>query len=149
MHHAGLTAQKDRIALNNVQSHEKELQHAYDVSKLARSQCENSLHEGREDLQACQEEQTQERKQYEETEKKLNCIWKANSRLEKIVSSIHCKIDFNETSGSYTLNVSDLVLESEAKVLQISELESAIKEGRQKRENSENKTIKDLDNSPR
>lgn len=135
MHHAGLTAQKDRIALNDAHRHEKQLQDAYDSSELARAKFENSLHEERQELRACQEALTHERMRHEETDKNLNCVWNANSRLVKIFSTIRCEVDAKDTSESReSLNVADLVLEIEAKVLRISELESTIEKEKRKNE---------------
>lgn len=132
LHHAGVTSQKDRIALNNAHDHQKMLEKAFEACEQARTSCENVLHAERQEFRACQEALTHERIRHEETDKSLICVWNANSRLEKLFSSIQSETDNNNANSSFDLcDVPNLLLEIEAKALRISQLEAIIANGKQ------------------
>ncbi|KAL9128702.1 MAG: hypothetical protein Q9217_002663 [Psora testacea] len=119
LHHAGLNSQKDRLALNKSHDHIRELQGGFEESSIARAKLENDLHEERQEHRMCQESLTHEQVRHGETEKSLE-------RLGDIVSKVECRVD-SESQKAYTkYNITEMVLEVEAKACKIEQLEGEL-----------------------
>lgn len=116
LHHAGATAQNDRIALNKSHEQFKELQIRYVA-------CKHNLDSESQQHQVCQESLRHECIRHQETEKNLNCVWNANNRLAELVSQVHFQADGKPDTP---LDVTSLVIEVEAKATKIADLEQAI-----------------------
>ena len=124
LHYAGIEAQHERAALNQSHEHLKEMQTGYESSELARAKCENDLHEERQEHRMCQEALNHERSRHEETEKNMNCIWNAHCRLGDMLSKAHFGVEEDpESEPLASVNVSELILELEAKASKIEDLE--------------------------
>ena len=126
VHHSGLTAQKDRIALNKAHEHLRELQQGFSQSELERAKFENLLHEERQEHRMCQEGLTIERVRHEDTEKHLESIWNSHKRMGDILSQTRCKIDKDMEGTHEEYDITSLVLEVEAKSVRIAALEATL-----------------------
>ena len=127
--HAGINAQSDRVALNKSQTHLQELQHSYSMSETARAKYENQLHEERQEHRLTQENLNQERRQLQETQRNLGWVWSAHTRLGDILSRVSGH-DFGRSARNDVApwNISDLLLELEAKTTKIAELQATLNE---------------------
>jgi len=124
LHYAGQTSQKDRIALNKSHDHMQHLQTGFNESETARARLENELHEERQEHQMCQELLNHEHARHSETEKNLNSVGTAYTRLRNMMPQINCHVE-DAVGGSphESYDITDLVLELSAKSERISDLE--------------------------
>ena len=75
----------------------------------------------------CQEALNHERIRHSETEKNLNCIWNAHTRLGEIISKVpHQMTALGEEKTGDSIDITELVLELEAKASKIQGLEDAL-----------------------
>ena len=127
MHHVELASQNDRIALNKAHAHLKELQAGYSQSEASRARFENDLHEERQEHRMCQEALNHERIRHSETEKNLNCVWNAHTRLGEIIFKAPYQMTASgEEKTGDSIDITELVLELEAKAFKIQGLEDAL-----------------------
>ncbi len=75
----------------------------------------------------CQEAFNHERIRHSETEKNLNCVWNAHTRLGKIISKAPYQvITSREEKTNDFIDITELMLELEAKASKIQGLEDAL-----------------------
>ncbi len=75
----------------------------------------------------CQEAFNHERIRHSETKKNLNCVWNAHTRLEKIIfKASYQVIASREEKTNDFIDITELVLELEAKAFKIQSLEDAL-----------------------
>jgi len=128
LNHAGVTNQKERVALNSSHERMKELQLAFNQSEASRARLENELHEERHEHGVCQQGLHHERERHGETAKNLECIWNSHQRLGEIVSKIHGQVNDENHQASANYDITDLILETEAKAYKIQILEKDLEE---------------------
>lgn len=133
--HEKITSQKDRTALDKSYEHLYEFRNSYNDSELLRAKFENDLNEERQEHRMCQEALSHERISHQETERNLSCVWNANSRLQELLSEVQPK-DEAEVEACPSIDISELVMELEAKNFNIEDLESALEEQRRESESS-------------
>ncbi|KAL9045013.1 MAG: hypothetical protein Q9214_001893 [Letrouitia sp. 1 TL-2023] len=139
---SGMTAQNDRIALNRANAQLAELQQAFNELQVARAKLDNDIHEERQEHRLAQEALAHERLHHTETEKNLNCVWKAHSRLGEVVTELQTAADAaRDVKTDPSVDVGKLIMELESKSLYIRNLEEAKQEAElgltQVRENHE------------
>lgn len=124
LQHAGQTSQEDRIALNKSHDHMVHLQTGFNESEAARARLENELHEERQENQTCQKLLNHEHARHSETEKNLNSVWTAYTRLRDTMPQINCHVEEGVADSPHeSYDITDLVLELSAKSQRISDLE--------------------------
>jgi hypothetical protein len=75
----------------------------------------------------CQEALNHERIRHSETEKNLNCVWNAHTRLGEIISKVPYQVTASgEEKTGDSIDITELVLELEAKASKIQGLEDAL-----------------------
>lgn len=75
----------------------------------------------------CQKAFNHERIRHNETEKNLNCVWNAHTRLEKIIFKVSYQmITSKEEKMNDFIDITELMLELEVKAFKIQNLEDAL-----------------------
>lgn len=114
------------MALNKSHDQMEQLQHGFGESQSMRARLENGLHEERQEHRICQERLAYERLHHRETEQSLETIWNSHRRLAEIVSKVQCQMDDGCHEAYMEYNITDLILELEAKAHKIKQLESTM-----------------------
>ena len=129
LRHAGLTSQKDRMALNNTYQRMQELEAGFDESEVSRAALQDELiHEQRE-ARKCRENLEQEIFRHSETERTLSSIWTAHSRLAEIVSKVEGHTD-EQGRAWKSYNVTELVHEVNIKTHRLHELSAQLEQAK-------------------
>jgi len=104
------------------------LQLAFNQSETSRARLENELYKERYEYGVCQQGLYYKRERYKETAKNLEYIWNSYQRLGEIVSKIYSQVNDENHQASANYNITDLILETEAKIYKIQILEKDLEE---------------------
>lgn len=126
LHNAGLGNQKDRIALNNMHAHSVGLQRALKDSTTARVKIGNQLHKERLARSFAEQAFQAEISKHQETKEQFGRVWSTVKQIGDFLTTIRLYPDDTPVNfDKIHLNISELILDNEAKTAKIKELEKS------------------------
>ncbi len=125
--HAGLTSQKERIALNSAYEKMARIEACLFESEEAQASFENQLYDKGQELHMYQANLEHERTRILDLEKQLDCVWRSHTKLDEILSKVEFHLDDQvETQTRMSYNITELVFEVAAKEQLIHEMQSKL-----------------------
>ncbi|KAL8741784.1 MAG: hypothetical protein Q9190_005646 [Brigantiaea leucoxantha] len=123
LQHAGMSTQRDRIALNSTSTQLANMQRSYSELQIMLAKAENKSQEEGQELRLLQERFNQNQLHITALENDMDWVWKAHARMGEIISQ--CSTP--EGGAAPSVDVGKIMLDLEAKSIRIQALEDESK----------------------